>query len=335
MFVITGPVCLQKRLRAALARLLTVMCALALVALPLAGCVDASTVEGSALNVTATAADEVLAQIPAFTGSSYTVLNEKPNFTDEELASDDFIQLSELDSLGRCGVAFGVICEHTMPDQDSESRGDISEIHPSGWKQAKYDSIKDEKDEDGHLYERSHLLGWALTGLNAEPRNLITGTHYFNGTGMLQFENQIARYVEHEHGRVLYRVTPLFAGNNLVATGVRMEAYSLDDNGYSVCFDVFVYNVQPGIVIDYATGKSSEDEAPIDGDAVAAAEAKASSAQSSSGDVTYILNTGSRKFHSTTCDNIDDISSYNYEETTQSRSELIAEGYEPSGDCNP
>lgn len=243
------------------------ICAVMLVAAPLAGCGDlassgsdgaAGVASSSASGVAATTSAEVLAQIPSYTGSSYTILNEVPQFTDEELASDDFIQLSELDSLGRCGVAFGVICEHTMPDQDSESRGDIHEIHPSGWKQAKYDSIKDDRDSDGHLYERSHLLGWALSGLNAEPRNLITGTHYFNGTGMLEWENKIARYVERKGGRVLYRVTPLFAGNNLVATGVRMEAYSLDDDGESICFDVFVYNVQPGIDIDYATGKSSE-----------------------------------------------------------------------------
>lgn len=250
------------------ARFVVALICLALIIVPLGAC---SLSSDSSQGVSASSSAEVLAQIPAFTGSSYTVLNDVPNFTDEELASDDFIQLSELDSLGRCGVAFGVICEHTMPNQDTESRGDIHEIHPSGWKQAKYESLKSDEDSDGHLFERSHLLGWALTGLNAEERNLITGTHYFNGTGMLQFENKIARYVEHKGGRVLYRVTPMFAGDNLVATGVRMEAYSLDDNGESICFDVFVYNVQPGILIDYETGASSEEEAPIDGDAVAAA----------------------------------------------------------------
>lgn len=235
------------------------LCMLALVLAPLAGCTDLSSSDAdSTSGVSATSSAEVLAQIPSYTGNSYTVLNDVPNFTEAELASDDFIKLSELDSLGRCGAAFGVICKHTMPDQDTESREDIHDIHPSGWKQAKYDSIKDNRDSDGHLYERSHLLGWALTGLNAEPRNLITGTHYFNGTGMLEWENKIARYVERKDGRVLYRVTPLFAGNDLVATGVRMEAYSLDDDGESICFDVFVYNVQPGITIDYATGKSEE-----------------------------------------------------------------------------
>lgn len=240
-------------------KVVVVALAFALACMPLSGC-SLSSLLGSddALHVDATVADEVLAQIPSYTGSTYTVLNNRPNFTDEELASDDFIKLSELDSLGRCGVAFGIICEHTMPDQDTEHRGDIHEIHPSGWHQAKYDSLKSDADEDGHLYERSHLLGWALTGLNAEPRNLITGTHMFNDEGMRDFEEQIARYVEREGGRVLYRVTPMFAGSNLVATGVRMEALSLDDNGYSVCFDVFVYNVQPGIDIDYATGKSTE-----------------------------------------------------------------------------
>lgn len=309
---------------------------LALCMVPLSACNLGDAEGGEALNIDAAASsDDVLAQIPAFTGSTYTTLNDVPNFTDEELASDDFISLSELDSLGRCGVAFGVICEHTMPNQDSESRGDISEIHPSGWKQAKYDSIKDDRDSDGHLYERSHLLGWALTGLNDEPRNLITGTHYFNGTGMLQFENQIARYVERKGGRVLYRVTPMFAGNNLVATGVRMEAYSLDDYGESVCFDVFIYNVQPGIKIDYATGASEEDDAPIDGDAVAVAEASSASEGSASSEVTYVLNTKSHKFHSVDCEGIADISSENREETTLSRAALIDEGYTPSGDCNP
>lgn len=264
---------MRRMFKKALSRTLLLFVCLVLASVPLAGCADSSAF-GSASGSTVSAStnsgsssgkginssdpQEVLANIPSYTGSTYTVLNKAPNFTKEELASDDFIQLSELDELGRCGVAFGVICEHTMPDQDTEHRGDIHEIHPSGWHQKKYDSLKSDEDEDGHLYERSHLLGWALTGLNAEPRNLITGTHMFNDEGMREFEEQIARYVERKGGRVLYRVTPLFAGDNLVAQGVRMEAYSLDDDGESVCFDVFVYNVQPGIDIDYATGKSAE-----------------------------------------------------------------------------
>lgn len=198
-------------------------------------------------------------QIPSYTGAAYTELGDRPNFTDEELASDTFIDLSDLDSLGRCGVAFALIGPETMPSKDTE-RGSIREIRPSGWRSVRFESLISDENSDGHVYERSHLLGWALTGLNAEARNLITGTHYFNDDSMRPFEVKIARYVEKKDGHVLYRVTPIYSGNDLVAQGVRMEALSVEDNGESVCFDVFVYNVQPGFTIDYSDGYVTSDD---------------------------------------------------------------------------
>lgn len=215
------------------------------------GAKDASGTSGSGVS---------LDQIPSYTGSAYTVLGERPAFTEEELSRKSFIDLSDLDDLGRCGAAFALIGPETMPSKDEE-RGSIREIHPSGWRSVRFESLISDEDSDGHVYERSHLLGWALTGLNAEARNLITGTHYFNDESMRPFEVQVARYVEKTDGHVLYRVTPVFAGSNLVAQGVRMEALSVEDDGKSVCFDVFVYNVQPGFSIDYSDGYVTEDTA--------------------------------------------------------------------------
>lgn len=223
------------------------------------GCSGLSDEDKEALNIKATEHAEVLSQIPEYSGDDYVVLNDEAQFSDEEISRDDFVELSDLDALGRCGTAFGIVCAHTMPNQKTTHRESISDIHPSGWKQKKYDFLKDDSDTDGHLYERSHLLGWALSGLNAEPRNLITGTHHFNEEAMLKWEKIIAKYCERDESkRVLYRVTPLFDGNDLVAKGVRMEAYSIEDGGEGVNFDVFVYNVQPGVEIDYSTGRSQE-----------------------------------------------------------------------------
>lgn len=197
-------------------------------------------------------------QIPAYSGEAYVTLNDRPNFTQEELARQSFIDLSDLDDLGRCGSNFALIGTETMPSKDTE-RGSIREIRPSGWRSVRFDSLKSDDDSDGHVYERSHLLGWALTGLNAEARNLITGTHYFNDESMRPFEVQVARYVEKKSGHVLYRVTPIYDGDDLVARGVRMEALSVEDGGETVCFDVFVYNVQPGFTIDYSDGYITAD----------------------------------------------------------------------------
>lgn len=196
------------------------------------------------------ASDDLLANIPPFAGEAYVVLNENlPDFTAEEKESlEAFEYYSELDALGRCGAAYANICQELMP---TEERGAIGQIQPSGWKFVKYDIV------DGkYLYNRCHLIGYQLAGENANEKNLITGTRYFNVTGMLPFENRVADYVRQTKHHVLYRVTPVYRGGDPVAAGVRMEAYSVEDGGKGVCFHVFVYNCQPGIEIDYATGES-------------------------------------------------------------------------------
>ncbi len=196
-----------------------------------------------------------LNSIPEYKDSPYVYINDnKPNFTEEDYKAEAFEKYSELDSLGRCGVAFANICTELMPTEDDE-RTSISNIEPSGWENVRYDGIVD----GGYLYNRSHLIGWQLAGENANEKNLITGTRYMNVEGMLPFENIVDDYFEKEENQnnhVLYRVTPIFENDNLVASGVQMEAYSVEDNGKGVCFNVYVYNVQPGIEIDYKTGKS-------------------------------------------------------------------------------
>lgn len=188
--------------------------------------------------------------IPEYTDSAYVLLNEnEPDFSDKELVAQPIEYYSELDELGRCGTAFAVICEEIMP---TEERGAIGQVKPSGWHTVKYNDLID----GNYLYNRCHLIGYQLAGENANPKNLITGTRYLNVTGMLPFENEVADYVKGTGNHVSYRVTPVFEGNNLVASGVIMEAKSVEDNGAGVCFNVYVYNVQPGIEIDYATGES-------------------------------------------------------------------------------
>ena len=192
-----------------------------------------------------------ISQIPPYEGKPYVILgNNVPNFTDAEFeASSSFETYSELDSLGRCGPAYANVGTDLMP---TEKRGPIGQIKPSGWHTVRYDDIIDKK----YLYNRCHLIGYQLTAENANPRNLITGTRYLNAEGMLPFENKAASYIKHTGNHVLYRVTPIFEGNNLVASGVEMEALSVEDRGKGLRFHVFCYNVQPGIVIDYATGDS-------------------------------------------------------------------------------
>ena len=190
-----------------------------------------------------------LSEIPAYSGDAYVVINENvPFFTDKEITDQSYESYSALDMYGRCGVTIACIGQDIMP---TEERGAIGMIKPSGWHTVKYDIV------DGkYLYNRCHLIGYQLSGENANEKNLITGTRYLNVVGMLPFENEVADYVEETGKHVMYRVTPIFEGNNLVASGVEMEALSVEDNGQGVCFHVYVYNVQPGITIDYATGES-------------------------------------------------------------------------------
>ena len=190
--------------------------------------------------------------IPEYTGEAYvSVNNSVPFFEDQDKTTRVFETYSQLDSLGRCGVAYANICKELMP---TEERGDIGSVKPSGWNQAKYDFV------DGkYLYNRCHLIGFQLAGENANPLNLITGTRYLNIDGMLPFENLVDDYVDETLNHVLYRVTPIYNGNELVCRGVLMEGFSVEDNGDGVCFCVFAYNVQPGVSINYADGSSKLD----------------------------------------------------------------------------
>lgn len=194
-----------------------------------------------------------LSSIPEYTDNPYVYINNNiPNFREEEYTTKSFEKYSKLDDLGRCGVAYANICKEIMPKKD-EKRESISEIKPSGWKNVKYDGIIDGK----YLYNRCHLIGWQLAGENANKQNLITGTRYMNVEGMLPFEDLVDDYIEkNENNHVLYRVTPIFKEKNLVASGVQMEAYSVEDNGKGIQFNIYVYNVQPGIEINYLTGES-------------------------------------------------------------------------------
>lgn len=190
-----------------------------------------------------------ITEIPDYSDQIYIKINNNiPYFNEDEYTTEAFERYSNLDEKGRCGVAFANICKEIMPPE-GDKRGDISSVKPTGWKQEKYDGE--------YLYNRCHLIGYQLSDEDANEQNLITGTRYFNVKGMLPFENEVANYIEeHEENHVLYRVTPDFKENNLLASGVEIEAYSVEDNGEGICFNVYIYNVQPGINIDYKTGKS-------------------------------------------------------------------------------
>ena len=250
-----------------------------------------------------------------YAGAPYAVLEDNvPRFTQEELTTQPFEEYSPLDWLGRCGVAYANICLELMPTQE---RGEIGQVRPSGWHTVRYDGVVD----GNYLYNRCHLIGFQLAGENANEENLITGTRYMNVEGMLPFENQVADYVQETGNHVLYRVTPDFQGDNLVASGVQMEALSVEDGGAGVCFNVYVYNVQPGVVIDYATGESwleGEEGEPDD-----------------SQGFTYIINTRSGKFHDPGCSGVATMSEENKQVFTGDREELIRQGYEPCGQCQP
>ena len=249
-----------------------------------------------------------LDELPAYAGEPYVAVNaNQPFFEETDYTTEAFETYSELDGLGRCGPAWACVGTELMPTEDRES---ISSVTPSGWINVEYDGQ--------YLYNRCHLIGFQLTGENANEKNLITGTRYMNVDGMLPFENLVADYVTETDNHVLYRVTPVFEGQNLVAGGVQMEAWSVEDAGDGVCFNVYVYNVQPGITIDYATGESWQE-----------------GAEPSDGDVTYILNTNSHKFHYPDCAGAASMSDANRQEYTGSREDLIAQGYEPCGQCRP
>lgn len=257
-------------------------------------------------------------EIPPFSGNAYVIVNDnQPSFTPEERTADAYEYYSPLDFLGRCGYAVACIGRELMP---TEERGSIGQVKPSGWQTVKYDFV------DGkYLYNRCHLIGYQLTGENANENNLITGTRYLNIEGMLPFENMVADYIKETGNHVLYRVTPEFTGSELVARGVRMEGYSIEDDGDGICFHVYAYNVQPNVTIDYRTGESALAQTTADGETTEAGGQTAS----------YILNTNSKKFHSADCPRAEDIRPENRQEYTGLRSKLIDDGYDPAGCCDP
>lgn len=264
-----------------------------------------------------------LADVPEYTGDAYIAVHDNmPYFTQEDVTTQSFEDYTPLDQLGRCVEAYANVGQDLMP---TEKRGNISSVKPSGWQAAKYDFV------DGkYLYNRCHLIGYQLTAENANKENLITGTRYLNIEGMLPFENMIADYVKETGNHVLYRVTPIFDGNNLVANGVLMEGYSVEDEGEGVCFCVYAYNVQPGVSIDYATGNNQEAK-----NATTQKENTKTENTTQAEETTYILNTDSQKFHKPDCSGAQKISANNRKEFTGQRQELIDMGYTPCGTCKP
>ena len=256
-----------------------------------------------------------LSEVPPFSGSAYVRINNNvPYFTRSDLTTQSYERYSNLDALGRCGVAMACIGRDLMPTEDRES---ISNVKPSGWVQAQYNGE--------YLYNRCHLIGFQLTGENANEKNLITGTRYLNAnSGMIPFENMVADYIKETGNHVLYRVTPVFEGNNLVASGVCIEAYSVEDDGDGICFNVYIYNVQPGVTIDYATGRSH-----LTSESTAAGETTGGTL------IVCILNTSSKKFHRSTCRYASSIAEKNKETYTGYREDLIDQGYDPCGTCDP
>ena len=338
--------------------------------------------------------------LPAYSGEAYVELNDNvPSFSKNDMTTKAFEKYSELDDLGRCGAAYVNICRETMP---TEERGNIGMIKPLGWQTVKYDNV------DGkYLYNRCHLIGYQLTAENANEKNLITGTRYLNIEGMLPFENMVADYIDETDNHVLYRVTPIFKGDNLLASGVQMEAYSVEDKGKGVSFNVYCYNVQPGIEINYSDGTSRLADGTIasitlnyskyaltvgQSKTLVASTSPESAAKNvtwyssnnkvatvskngkvtavkagtatitaktanglkatckvtvkaksdttvanntSSGNITYVLNTNTKKFHLPSCSSVKDMKDKNKKEVSCSRDEVIDMGYVPCKRCNP
>ena len=254
-----------------------------------------------------------LEQLPAYSGEPFVILeNNVPQFSESDYTTQSYETYGDLDAYNRCTYTVACIGRDLMPTED---RGNIGQVKPTGWVTAKYDFV------DGkYLYNRCHLIGFQLTGENANERNLITGTRYMNVDGMLPFENMVADYIKETDHHVLYRVIPVFDGDNLVASGVTMEAWSVEDNGEGICYYVYIYNVQPGVEIDYATGESWLAE-PV----------------SAEGETTegYVVNTSSGKFHKESCGQWQSIKEENRQKFETTRSQMLAWNFEPAGCCKP
>ncbi len=284
-----------------------------------------------ALNVTGKI---VLSDIPPFSDKPYVVLNNnQPYFDSSDYTTDSFEYYSSLDNQGRCGIVYACIGKDIMPTGE---RGETGQIKPTGWHTVKYDVV------DGkYLYNRCHLIGWQLTGENSNERNLITGTRHLNIQGMLPFENMVADYIKETENHVLYRVTPCFEKNNLLAHGVQIEAYSVEDGGAGICFNVFCYNAQPGVTIDYSSGNSKLTNDTYENTTLKTTE-KASkpttqrpTSNSSVEKANYVANTNTGKFHYPSCSSVDDMKEENKMLYNGTRDELISNGYVPCKRCNP
>ena len=314
-------------------------------ALPLAGCEGLPFELPGAASTQTTAPEWFdLASTPAYDGRPAVEVNGGvPAFTESDRRRGAFEEYNPLDKLGRCGAAFALIGEETMP---TEARGDIGGVHPSGWQTDAYDWV-----DQGLLYNRCHLIGWQLAAENDNECNLITGTRTMNTQGMLPYENQVAWYVQDTGNHVLYRVTPVFESKNLVASGVLMEAESLEDRGAGVRFCVWCYNVEPGVRIDYATGKSEADGSIVPG---GGEEGREDAGEGSGGageeatftipgeeyrtdeaSATFILNTNSGKFHDPHCPSVGDMKERNTFPFNGTREQAIEFGFHPCGACRP
>ena len=272
--------------------------------------------------------------IPAYSGKPYiTINNNIPYFTDSDLTTKSYEYYSNLDSLGRCGVAVANIGKDIMPIEERDS---IGSIKPTGWHTVKYDNVSGK-----YLYNRCHLIGYQLSGENANEKNLITGTRYLNVEGMLPFENMVDDYIEETNNHVLYRVTPVFEENNLLASGVIIEAKSVEDNGAGILFNVYCYNVQPDITINYATGESKSGATTTTTPIVEQPKEEPTLQPDTTESVqdtntnSYILNKNTKKFHYSSCGSASRISEKNKGTHTGSRDELISQGYSPCGNCEP
>ncbi len=281
-----------------------------------------------------------LDNIPAFSGSPYVAINGNiPSFSSSEITTKSYESYSSLDSIGRCSVVIACLGRDIMP---TEERGNIGQVKPSGWQTVKYDFV------DGkYLYNRCHLIGFQLSGENANTRNLITGTRYMNVQGMLPFENMVADYIKETDNHVMYRVTPVFKGNELVARGVQIEAYSVEDEGDGICFNVYCYNVQPGVEIDYETGKSTlstettkapettkkpETTVQTTAEQTTSQPTQEQNAVATTKD--FVLNTNSKKYHETWCRYSNEISPENRQEYNGTADELAGWGYDPCKVCH-
>lgn len=258
--------------------------------------------------------------VPAFSGAPLVMINSnEPTFTKAELVTEGYETYAPLDWLGRCGKAQACIGKEMMPTED---RGSIGSVKPSGWQTVKYDIV------DGkYLYNRCHLIGYQLTGENANEQNLITGTRFLNMEGMLPFENLIADYVKETGNHVIYRVVPIYDGVNLVARGVQMEAQSVEDNGEGISFNVYAYNAQPGVVINYLNGESALEEGKT------TLETTVTSAQNHQ--EYYVLNISSKKIHLSSCDVLKKTKEENKRATNEGKEALVAQGYTACKSCDP